>query len=196
MRNAAKSNDAADDLDQRLAQRLADLRAAAGLSLDELAARTGISRATLSRLERGDTGPTTQLLARLCSAYGMTLSRLLAEVEQAPVRLLRAKQQVAWRDKAAGFTRHMRAPPLAGFATELLEVQLAGGASIDYEAPPVQGLEHHLHLLEGELTLTLDGVPHTLQAGDTLSYKSLGASRFETAAGIPARYFLTLTTPR
>jgi transcriptional regulator with XRE-family HTH domain len=196
MRKETQPAEAVNDLDQRLAQRLAALRAAAGWSLDELAARTGISRATLSRLERGDTGPTTQLLARLCSAHGLTMSRLLADVEQAPVRLLRAKQQAAWRDKAAGFTRHMRAPPLAGFATELLEVQLAGGACIAYEAPVVQGLEHHLHLLEGELMLTLDGVPHRLLAGDTLSYKSLGASRFETAPGVPARYFLSLTSPR
>ena len=45
------------DLDQRLAQRLAQLRLGAGRSLDELAAQTGLSRATLSRFERGESSP-------------------------------------------------------------------------------------------------------------------------------------------
>ncbi len=194
----------ADDeaLDHRLAQRLATLRAQTGWRLDELAARTGISRATLSRLERAESSATTQLLSRLCAAYGLTMSRLLAEVEVAPVRLLRPAQQPVWRDPANGFTRHMRSPPLAGFATELLEVSIQPGMRVAYGAddaplpPAVVGLEHHLHLLAGALRLTLEGTAHELQPGDTLSYKAQGSAVFESTGAEPARYFLTLTTPR
>jgi len=49
--------------DQALALRLSELRLRQGWSLDDLAARTGISRATLSRIERAETSPTASLMA-------------------------------------------------------------------------------------------------------------------------------------
>ena len=70
--------------DLRLAQRLADLRQQQGWSLEELAQRTGLSRATLSRVERAETSPTASLLNRLCAAYGLNMSRLLSEIEDEP----------------------------------------------------------------------------------------------------------------
>lgn len=184
------------ELEARLAQRLADLRAAAGLSLDQLAERTGISRATLSRLERGETSPGAGLLNRLAASYGLTLSRLLAEVEQVPLRLLRADAQKSWRDKSAGLTRHMRCPPLDGFATELLEIEIAPGGVVDYDQPPVRGLEHHLLMRAGRLRLSLEGQVHELRHGDTLSFKVFGASRFEALGSTTVRYLLALTPPR
>lgn len=184
-----------DPLEARLAQRLADLRNAAGWSLDELAAQTGISRATLSRLERGESSAGAGVLNRLCAAYGLTLSRLLAEVESAPVRVLRSADQARWQDAESGLTRHLRCPPLAGFATELVEIQLDGGSAIDYDRPPVMGLEHHLLMQAGRLRLTLEGQVHELRGGDSLSYRVHGASRFEAVGTTPARYLLALTLP-
>jgi transcriptional regulator with XRE-family HTH domain len=198
MRNAVdlESRDEAGDLDARLAQRLATLRAQAGWSLDDLSTRTGISRATLSRLERGETSATTQLLSRLCTAYQLTMSRLLADVENAPQRLLRAADQPHWRDPTNGFTRHMRSPPLAGFASELIEVELPVGVRLAYDQPLLPGQEHHLHLLQGQLSLSLAGTDHTLAAGDTMSFKSAGATVFANIGSETARYYLVLTTPR
>ena len=54
-----------EQFERQLAERLAALRTAAGWSLDELATRSGVSRATLSRLERAETSPTATLLSRL-----------------------------------------------------------------------------------------------------------------------------------
>ncbi len=54
------------------------MRTARGMTLDGLAAQSGVSRAMISRIERGEASPTAQLLARLCSALGTTLSRFFA----------------------------------------------------------------------------------------------------------------------
>ena len=89
-----------------------------------------------------------------------------------------------------------QAAQAAGFATELLEIELAAGSSIDYEIPPVRGLEHHLLMRAGRLRLTLEGQTHELRAGDTLSYKLFGASRYEAVGASAARYLLALTPPR
>ncbi|MGQ4428211.1 helix-turn-helix domain-containing protein, partial [Streptomyces violaceoruber] len=83
----------ADPVDARLAARLAELRAERGWSLGELAERSGVSRSTLSRAERGETSPTAAVLNRLCAVYGRTMSRLLSEVEAEPALLVRAAEQ-------------------------------------------------------------------------------------------------------
>jgi transcriptional regulator with XRE-family HTH domain len=181
--------------DLLLAQRLVSLRAAAGWSLDELAERSGISRATLSRLERGETSPSTQLLHRLARAHGITLSRLLADVDARPLRHLRAAEQPRWADRKAGFERRMRCPPLAGFATEVIEVTLAPRAHLVYEQPSVAGLEHHLCLLEGRLRLNLAGDVVEAEAGDSISFHALGRAEFENPGETPLRYLLALTPP-
>ena len=185
----------ASALDLQLAQRLGALRAAAGWSLDDLSQRTGISRATLSRLERGETSPTASLLGKLAHAHSLSLSRLLADVDAAPVRQLRAADQPRWLDAASGFERRMRCPPLAGYATEVIEARLQPGAHIVYDSPTVFGLEHHLCLLSGALRLTLGSEQHTLAAGDSLSFRSTSRSAFETRGDAPAHYLLAMTPP-
>src|SRR3954454_19433232 len=107
--------------DLRLAARLAALRQQAGWSLDQLAERSGISRATLSRIERAETSPTAALLGRLCTAYGRTMSRLLAEVEADRPALLPRADQPLWVDPETGFRRRSVSPPVPGFAGEMLE---------------------------------------------------------------------------
>ncbi len=184
-----------DHFERQLAERLAALRMAAGWSLDELATRSGVSRATLSRLERGETSPTATLLSRLARAHGLPLSRLLAEAEALPVRLLRACDQPRWRDQHSGFERRMRCPPLAGFATEVIEAVLAPGAELVYDEPPVARLEHHLCLLDGQVRLTLQGQPFELAPGDSLSFRCQGRSIFANPGDRPARYLLAMTVP-
>ena len=120
-----------DNADLRLAQRLADLRQQRAWSLEELAQRTGLSRATLSRVERAETSPTASLLNRLCAAYGLTMSRLLSEIEDEPPELLRPQQQPVWVDRASGFHRRSVSPPAALYKAEFIEARLDAGAHTD-----------------------------------------------------------------
>jgi len=184
-----------EETEQRLAARLAELRVQRGWSLDELATATGISRASLSRIERGETSPTAALLNRLCIAYGLTMSRLLSEVEEAVNLLLTPEQQPVWRDDASGFVRRNVSPPAAHFRAELVEGQLRPGARIDYDAPPVQGLEQHIWLQQGGLTIIMDGQSWTLQSGDCLRFHLTGRSAFETHLTDGARYVLVVCKP-
>jgi transcriptional regulator with XRE-family HTH domain len=184
-----------DDIDARLAARLGTLRAERGWSLDELAGRTGVSRSTLSRLERGEISPTASLLGKLGTAYQRTTSRLLAEVEAEAPQLVPAADQPVWRDEASGFTRRSVSPPQAGLRGELVESTLAPGADIDYAAPPVPGLEHHIWMLSGSLELTVEDRSHLLSAGDCLRYRLWGRSRFHCPGTESARYVVVVVLP-
>ncbi|MCX4761916.1 helix-turn-helix transcriptional regulator [Streptomyces sp. NBC_01275] len=64
-----------------LARSLFSLREERGWSVYDLELRTGVSRSTLSRIERAVTEPTVTVLVKVCLAYGCPVSHLLAEVE-------------------------------------------------------------------------------------------------------------------
>jgi transcriptional regulator with XRE-family HTH domain len=180
-----------ETLTTRLAERLRQLRQEKGWSLEQLADKSGVSRATLSRMENAEVSPTTEMLGRLCSAHTMSLSRLLSMVEEGFVPLLRHDEQGVWADEESGFARRSVSPPAASLAAEVIEGRLEAGADIAYEAPSVPGMEHHLVLLEGELSVEIEGTAHRLRAGDCLRYQLFGASRFRTGA-VPARYLLVM----
>ena len=184
-----------DPLEQRLAARLAALRTARGWSLDDLAAASGISRATLSRLERGDTSPTATLLGKLCAAHNITMSRLIAEVEQAPTQYIARAAQTVWTDPETGFERRIVSGPARDFQAELVEGTLPAGAVIDYPQPPVVGLEHHLWLISGLLDLTIDGLTHRLSPGDCLRFHLTTGNRFSCPGPLPAHYLIVLCEP-
>ena len=54
-------------LDRSIGERIKTLRAENGLTLDRLASESGVSRAMISRIERGEASPTASLLARICA---------------------------------------------------------------------------------------------------------------------------------
>ncbi|MNX41704.1 HTH-type transcriptional regulator PuuR [compost metagenome] len=178
------------DLDRRIAQRLKALRQERGWSLDELAGLAGVSRATLSRLENADVSPTAAVLGKLCAAHGLTMSRLMMMVEDDFAPLVPEHAQAVWVDDSAGFRRRSVSPPAQQLAGEVLACELAPGARIAYEQSPRPGLEHHLLMLEGELSITVDGQSHTLAQGDCLRYQLFGASLFVTSPQRGARYLL------
>jgi transcriptional regulator with XRE-family HTH domain len=187
---------ASDQLvERRIAQRLAQLRAERGWSLDALAERTSISRATLSRLERAELSPTAAQLGRLCTIYGWTLSRLMADAETRPPQLVRANEQAQWTDPDSGYRRRVLSPPSPGLRGEVVEVHIPAGATVSFETSPLPGLEHHLCMLDGTLTLDVESVSFTLRAGDCLRYVLSGSTRFENPGKRAARYVIAMVRP-
>ncbi len=177
-------------MEARLTARLSELRKSRRLSIEAVAEITGISRASLSRLERGETSPTASTLGRLCSAYGCTISQLMAEVESEPAALVRRESQAVWQDPESGFLRKIVSPPGPGLKGEIIEGTLPPDAAIDYGNPPQDGIERHLVVLNGQLDLTQNGIVHRLKAGDCLRFIQGGGSRFHAAGAKSVRYLL------
>jgi len=179
-------------IDHLIAQRLKALRNERGWSLDELAGRSGVSRATLSRLENCEVSPTASVLGKLASAFGMTISRLMQMVEERFAPLVPRERQLQWSDPGIGFRRRSVSPPSQSLAGEVLECEIDPDTQISYDDTPRPGLEHHLHLFEGRLEVTVNGDSYRLNAGDCLRYQLAGASRFATPKDSGARYFIFL----
>ncbi|MDF6041052.1 XRE family transcriptional regulator [Streptomyces sp. JH14] len=182
-------------VDARLAARLGELRAERGWPLDELSRRSGVSRSTLSRLERGELSPTAAQLGRLCTVFQRTMSRLLMEVETEPPQLVPVERQPVWRDEASGFVRRSVSPPHTGLRAEIIEGTLDPGAGIAYEHAPVPGLEQHVWVLEGTVEITVENTVHTVRPGDCLRFRLNGPSHFRCPGPDPVRYAVMIVLP-
>ncbi len=94
-----------DDSGAQIARRIRLERERRGWSLADLADRAGVSRATISKIEREEVSPTAVVLVRLAGAFDLTLAGLLLRAEGEAQRLSRAADQPVWRDPETGYVR-------------------------------------------------------------------------------------------
>ncbi|TFW16635.1 helix-turn-helix domain-containing protein, partial [Duganella callida] len=74
------------DIHLLIARRVRALRDAQHLSLEALAARSGVSRSNISLIERGESSPTAAVLDKLASALGVALAALFEDKGGADAR--------------------------------------------------------------------------------------------------------------
>ncbi len=152
-----------------LGVRLRSQRSARGFSLDALSAASGVSRSMISDIERGAKMPTVLVLARLATALGVTVSRLIGEDQPDRVIPMPAARQHAITD-AAGWQRRILSPNLPSVEFEFIRTTVPPHVVIGQFAPHAQGSREYIAVETGRLTVTLDGIDHVLSAGDALYY--------------------------
>lgn len=174
-----------------LAKHLRDLRERFGLTLAELADRSSVSRATLSRIENAETSPTAEILGRLASTYALPISQLLAPLEQGFQPVVSREDQATWQDPEHCFLRRSVSPSNGQLSLELIQCELGRNETIIYAAPAIPGQEHHLYVLSGSIEVTVEGTAHVLKGGDCLRYILFGETRFRTS-DTPCKYVIAL----
>jgi transcriptional regulator with XRE-family HTH domain len=179
------------DLGTALATTLQAARQTRGLSGGALADRSGVSRAMISKIERGETQPTAVLLSRLAAALGMTLSELVARAEQDQNRLARKENQPTWTDPDTGYTRRA-VSPAAGGPLELVEVELPAGAEVAFPSETYTHRHQQIWVLEGRLTFREGSTDHHMAAGDCLQLGPPQACAFVNETDTPCRYLVAL----
>jgi transcriptional regulator with XRE-family HTH domain len=181
-----------DPLSTSLAATLREARQAHDLSTTTLAERSGVSRAMIGKIERGDAQPTAVLLSRLASALGLTLSELIARAEGGSGRLARFADQPTWTDPVTGYVRRAVSPPARG-STELVEVSLPAGASVGFPADSYAFADHQIWVLSGRLRFVEGDETHELGAGDCLQLGRPAPGTYVNPTGEPVRYLVVLT---
>jgi transcriptional regulator with XRE-family HTH domain len=179
-----------DDPTPRIAARLRGERAARRWSLDDVAERSNVSKAMISKIERGEASPTAALLGRLSGAFGLTLSALLATTAQrgGPVR---AADQPRWRDPATGYIRRQVFASTA-MPLELIEVELPPGARVSFPAASYAFIAQIMWVLSGRLMFVEGDVVHDLGPGDCLELGPPADCEFRNEGADTCRYLVAL----
>jgi transcriptional regulator with XRE-family HTH domain len=180
-----------DDLSRVIGQRIGRQRETLKLTLDDVATRTGVSRAMISRIERGEVHASAVVLDKLCAGLGLTLSSLFAREESSP--LLKRDEQPVWRDPATQYLRRDVAPPGTGSPVRIVEVEFPANTELSFEPSQHRAIEQHVWVLEGQMEITLGGMPYQLGPGDCLHMRPDRGIRFRNPGDVPARYAVILT---
>lgn len=181
-----------DPLSVSLAATLSAARRSRALSVSALAERSGVSRAMIGKIERGEAQPTAVLLARLSAALGMALSQLVAHAEGGDGRLARAGDQPTWTDPHTGYRRRA-VSPVSGGPLELVEVELPAGAEVTHAADTNAFRHQQIWMLEGRLHLREGDTDHELGAGDCLQLGPPAPCTYANTTREPVRYLVALT---
>ena len=158
-----------DDVSAGIADRIGVERQARGWTLDQLAERSGVSRAMISKIERRESSPTAAILVRLASAFDLTIAALLAEAEAPAERLVRAADQPLWRDPASGYRRRQlfQRPD---HPVELVRVELPPGARVGFPTASYARIRQVVWVLLGELVVIEGDERSELGPGDCLGF--------------------------
>ncbi|WP_193000498.1 helix-turn-helix domain-containing protein [Aeromonas simiae] len=180
---------------QQIAARMRELRQTLGWSLDRTAQETGVSKAMLGQIERGESSPTVATLWKIATGFKVSFSSFLdGPMPDATTTLFRSAKRLRRQPGEAGMLVAPLFPfdPTLGF--ELFELTLLPGYERESE-PHERGVSEHVVVLEGEMEVLIEGQWHRLLRGEAVrfaadlphGYRNLGeaAARFHNLIRYP-----------
>jgi transcriptional regulator with XRE-family HTH domain len=186
------------DVNQRIADRVRDLRAGQGLSLEALAARSGVSRSMISLIERGESSPTAVVLEKLATGLGVTMASLFdapagAAAPAGP--LSRRTDQTEWRDPASGYVRRNVSPRGVTQPMQIVEVRFPAGQRVAFDTGSGDiRVCQQVWVLEGTLEISLGPDRYRLREGDCLAMELDRPTSFHNPTRKPARYAVVIAS--
>jgi XRE family transcriptional regulator, regulator of sulfur utilization len=169
--------------------RVRALREAMGLSLRDLAERTGVSAPMLSQVERGETSPTLAVAGKIAAGLELSLSQLLRLDERSHLVITRSGEGRV-RDRRGHRTEELT-PPLPGQRADVSRHRLNPGAATGRpDDPPLHepGARETAVVLDGVVTLLVDAERYDLEAGDSVTFDADLPHHFENQSGGPAEF--------
>ncbi|WP_113699749.1 helix-turn-helix domain-containing protein [Nonomuraea lactucae] len=182
-----------ETITQAIANNVRAQRSHRGLTLDALAARSGVSRGMLVQVEQGRTNPSVSTLTRIASALGVTLARLVEVADVPVVRVVEPADVVTF---AQG---DVKARLLVGadspMILELWDWRLAPGEHHDGDSHP-PGTREMLTVLAGELTLTVYGRSHVVRTDAAVLFAADRPHRYANNGDEELRLIMAVAEPR
>jgi len=153
----------------KIGEKLKKLRLSRGLTQEELATRTDLSRSFISQLESDKTSPSIETLERILRALGSDLKQFFSDFEEEKV-IFRKEERVPVYDEPEGVNSEILISGVEDKEIDPVLVTLEPGAKTE-EEPYHEGDEFG-YVLEGKIELYLDGVRYRLKAGDCFYYRA------------------------
>ena len=190
----APTTETDDAVDQRLGETVRLLRQRAGLSIQDVANKTGLSNGMISQLERARAMPSIRTLRLLSIALEVPISYFFetsdpaADVQR---YIVRKNNRRLLRLTASGVVKEALTPEGTG-QLELYELTLNPGASSGTDFLQHTG-EKAGYILSGSLRLWLDNQAHVLEAGDSFRFPSIVPHMFDNPTQQAARVIWVTT---
>jgi len=173
-------------------------REQANLTLDQLAKLSGVSRAMLSKVERGEKSPTIGVAKHIAHALGASFSALMDDegATQRAFALVRKEQRQIFRDPKTGFERHLLSPLMPGMPIEVVLHHLPPKTSTGKMPGYRTGVTKHVAVLRGRIVALIENAETVLEEGDSLYFEADVEHGFDNRTARPAEYHLIICAAR
>lgn len=183
-------------LSQHLAQTLKALRAQRRWSLTQAAERSGVSKAMLGQIERGESSPTVAILWKIATGFAVPFSLFITPPESArEVVHYREGERPPFRQQNA----QMQVRPLADFdallGLDLLEIAFSADA-FSASAPHAPGVTEHVIVISGMLDVQVAQRWHQLKQGEVLRFNADVPHAYRNSSGQPTLIHNLIHYPR
>ncbi|RYZ03530.1 MAG: XRE family transcriptional regulator [Comamonadaceae bacterium] len=176
-----------------LGLRMRTLRRHGGMTVEALAARLGVNKAHVSRLERGLKKPSIAMLAKLAKALGTSMGHLVGEtLDMADIKVTRGTE-LAPRVMAEEPARHQFAPLLHGHSVGSFEAFLVYPGPSGGMAHARHEGQEMLYVLAGRIDVSFLDRTERLAAGDCIHFPGYLDHRIAQVGRTPARALLVLS---
>lgn len=175
----------------RVGARVRSLRRERGLTIEQLAAATGLTKGFISQLERDRTAPSLSSIARICDALGVRLSTIF-EGEPEPA-LVRRNERVPMDGAFPSENYLLSSRDEKRF--QAIESYVAPGAGAGDELHSLPGEMEFVYVLEGALELQVGDETHQLGQGDAITYPLSKPHTWRNASKTEAARVLWVSTP-
>jgi transcriptional regulator with XRE-family HTH domain len=181
-----------EEVNQAVGRNVRSQRTRLAWTLDDLAARSGVSKGMLSQVEQARTNPSVATICRLATALGVSVASLVEAPEVPSARVVRAEEAVTlWTGGKPGSAARLLVGSGTSQQVELWDVRMVPGDGYGSEGHPA-GTRELLLVIDGELTLELDGVPHQVGPGDAIAFVADRPHAYRNRASAPLRYVLSV----
>lgn len=168
----------------KVGKNLKSIRKARDLSLDKLAELTGVSKAMLAQVERGDSNPTISLLWKIANGLRISVTALIAE-ESPEVTVIRFAEVEPITEEGSLY----RAFPLFPFDPktnfEVYTVEMEPGC-VQRSEPHHEGVEEFVIVTRGALELHIGDDIYEVCQGDAIRFNANQGHEYVNRSSEPA----------
>ena len=172
-----------------IGKKIRDLRNRNGLTLQELADRSELTKGFLSQLERGQVSPSVGTLWDLIECLGSNPSDFFKEEEE---QVVFTEDQYFEKRDEAGNCREWIIPSAQKYQMEPLRVLIMPHETLEEDKPHTG--EEFGYVLSGRIQLFLGEKSYTVRAGESFYYRATVRHRIANPGGRPAK-FLWISSP-
>jgi len=174
-----------------LPENLKRLRKERGLTLDEFSLKCGVSRAMISKIERGVSVPTATVLGKLAAGLEISLSRLLGGQLARNSLLVTPGEQPVFRDPDSGLERRSLSPLFPDRYVDFALNTLPPGKDVSFPGHQ-DGVEEYLYVAKGELRVIVGDSAFCVKAGSMLFYPANAVHEFHNDTKETVEFFIVI----
>ena len=176
----------AAEMNRRVSEALRRFRRQRDLSLDQLAVKSGVSRAALSQIEGARTNPTLSVLWKIAAGLEVPFQDLLETPDTDNGKLLRAGDAPVLRSADGRMESRLLTPGGASQMVEAYELKLAP-KGVHRSKAHRKGTTETVIVLKGALRVLIDDTEYDLMTGDSLFFHADTVHSYENRSSHEAR---------